>query len=137
MKFKILLAILITSVTFVSSTVSASLILGTGTQALIGGDLTDPENDGLIDENGIEISEDSMTIPGFDKKQFWRDSFLTASICKLISKHTNVDTETAFTCGMMHNIGELLIHIVHEESAVKIDKLFIITRGYDCSVCDR
>ncbi|MCP4954888.1 MAG: beta-ketoacyl synthase, partial [Photobacterium aquimaris] len=24
--------------------------------------------DGLIDENGIEISEDSMTIPGFDKK---------------------------------------------------------------------
>lgn len=51
MKFKILLAILITSVTFVSSTVSASLILGTGTQALIGGDLTDPENDGLIDEN--------------------------------------------------------------------------------------
>ncbi|TMO80183.1 hypothetical protein CWC12_20300 [Pseudoalteromonas ruthenica] len=24
--------------------------------------------DGLIDENDIEISEDSMTIPGFDKK---------------------------------------------------------------------
>jgi HD-like signal output (HDOD) protein len=62
-------------------------------------------------------------IPGFDKKQFWRNSFLTASICKLISKHTKVDAETAFTCGMMHNIGELLIHIVHEESAVKIDTL--------------
>ena len=62
-------------------------------------------------------------IPGFDKKQFWRDSFLTASICKLISKHTKVAAETAFTCGMMHNIGELLIHIVHEESSVKIDNL--------------
>ena len=30
---------------------NASLILGTGTQALIGGDLTDPENDGLADDN--------------------------------------------------------------------------------------
>jgi HD-like signal output (HDOD) protein len=62
-------------------------------------------------------------IPGFDKKQFWRDSFLTASICKLMSKHTSVDAETAFTCGMLPTIGELLIHIVHEESAVEIDNL--------------
>jgi len=62
-------------------------------------------------------------IPGFDKKQFWRDSFMNASICKLIAKHTDADAEIAFTCGMMHNIGEMLIHIVHEEAAVKIDKL--------------
>lgn len=62
-------------------------------------------------------------IPGFDKKQFWRDSFMIASISKLIAKHTDSDPETAFTIGMMHNIGELLIHIYHEESAVKIDKL--------------
>jgi len=27
-------------------------------------------------------------IPGFDKKQFWRDSFMSASISKLIAKHT-------------------------------------------------
>ncbi|KZY42142.1 MULTISPECIES: HDOD domain-containing protein [unclassified Oleiphilus] len=62
-------------------------------------------------------------IPGFDKKQFWRDSFMIASISKLIAKHTDSDPETAFTIGMMRNIGELLIHIYHEESAVKIDKL--------------
>jgi len=62
-------------------------------------------------------------IPGFDKKQFWRDSFMNASISKLIAKHTEADAEIAFTCGMMHNIGEMLIHIVHEEAAVKIDKL--------------
>ncbi|KZY39697.1 signal transduction protein, partial [Oleiphilus sp. HI0043] len=62
-------------------------------------------------------------IPGFDKKQFWRDSFMVASISKLIAKHTDSDPETAFTIGMMRNIGELLIHIYHEESAVKIDKL--------------
>ena len=62
-------------------------------------------------------------IDGFDKKAFWRDSFMIASISKLIAKHTNTDAETAFTCGMMHNIGELLIHIAHPEQSIKIDKL--------------
>jgi HD-like signal output (HDOD) protein len=62
-------------------------------------------------------------IEGFDKKAFWRDSFMVASIAKLVAKHTNADPETAFTCGMMHNIGELLIHIAYPEQAVKIDKL--------------
>lgn len=62
-------------------------------------------------------------IPNFDKKAFWRDSFMIASICKLIAKHTNADPETAFTCGMMHNIGELLIHMAKPEQAVKIDQL--------------
>ena len=62
-------------------------------------------------------------IPGFDKKKFWRDSFMTGSICRLIAKHTDVDGETAFTCGMLHNIGELLMHIVHGETASKIDGL--------------
>ena len=62
-------------------------------------------------------------IDGFDMKSFWRDSFMVASISKLIAKHTQADAETAFTCGMMHNIGELLIHIAHPEQSVKIDKL--------------
>lgn len=48
---------------------------------------------------------------------------MIASIAKLIAKHTTADPETAFTCGMMHNIGELLIHIAKPEQAVKIDKL--------------
>lgn len=66
-------------------------------------------------------------IPGFDHKQFWRDSFMVASISKLIAKHTDLDQETAFTCGMMHNIGEMLIHLFHSEDAVRIDNL--VTAG--------
>lgn len=62
----------------------------------------------------------------FDKKAFWRDSFMIASISKLIAKHTDADPETAFTCGMMHNIGELLIHIAYPEQAAKIDNLVAV-----------
>ncbi len=63
------------------------------------------------------------TIPGFDAKKFWRNSFMVASICKLVGKHAKVDRETAFTCGMLHNIGEILIHIAHTDKALQIDKL--------------
>lgn len=65
-------------------------------------------------------------IESFDKKAFWRDSFMIASISKLIAKHTDADPETAFTCGMMHNIGELLIHIAYPEQAAKIDNLVAV-----------
>ena len=62
-------------------------------------------------------------IPHFDKREFWRNSFMVANISKLIAKHTQEDPETAFTCGMMHNIGELLIHLNEPEKSTKIDSL--------------
>jgi hypothetical protein len=45
------LVLLTTALTLLTTTASASLILGTGTEALVGGDLTDPENDGLANSN--------------------------------------------------------------------------------------
>ncbi|MCP4321645.1 MAG: HDOD domain-containing protein [Psychromonas sp.] len=50
--------------------------------------------------------------PSFDKNKFWQDTFTTASIAKALAKHTSVNQETAFTCAMMHNIGELLLQIL-------------------------
>jgi len=53
--------------------------------------------------------------PGFDKNKFWKDTFTTASIAKALARHTNVNQETAFTCAMLHNIGELLLQILKPE----------------------
>lgn len=50
--------------------------------------------------------------PSFDKNKFWQDTFTTATITKALAKHTNINQETAFTCAMMHNIGELLLQIL-------------------------
>lgn len=47
--------------------------------------------------------------PGFDLKAFWRHSFEVAGLCRLLARQHGVDADTAFTCGVMHNIGELLI----------------------------
>lgn len=51
MKFRSFALILMSGLAFTSLSSQASLVLGTGTDALIGGDLTDPENDGAADAN--------------------------------------------------------------------------------------
>lgn len=63
-----------------------------------------------------------VATPGFDRKKFWKHSLDVASIAKALSKQAKINAETAFTCGLIHNIGELLIHIVAPNEAVIIDK---------------
>lgn len=62
------------------------------------------------------------TDTGFDLKAFWLQSFKVASLCRLLAKNTNVATETAFTCGMMHNIGQLLIQTGLPELASQLNR---------------
>lgn len=62
-------------------------------------------------------------IPGLDKKAFWRTSFSIASIAKLIAKLAKLDGEMAFTCGMLHNIGDTLLYIVEPDKMTRIDTL--------------
>ena len=60
---------------------------------------------------------------GFDIKKFWRDSFAVAAICKWMARYSHDDAETAFTCGMIHNIGELLIHILLPNECAEMQKV--------------
>jgi len=60
---------------------------------------------------------------GFDLNQFWANSFSVGGLCKWIAKYAKLDPEVAYTCGMMHNIGELLIHTLVPEQAAKVDSL--------------
>lgn len=66
---------------------------------------------------------------GFDSKRFWHDSFAVAATCKWIARFSRDDSETAFTCGMIHNIGELLINILLPHECVEIKKL--VEKGTD------
>jgi HD-like signal output (HDOD) protein len=60
--------------------------------------------------------------PGFDLKGFWGHSFQVASISRLLAKTRGVAVEIAFTCGMMHNIGELLIQTGVPELAERLNQ---------------
>ncbi|WP_410500208.1 HDOD domain-containing protein [Chitinibacter sp. S2-10] len=61
---------------------------------------------------------------GFDRKKFWKNSLQVASLAKALAKSAKINSEISFTAGMIHNIGELLIHIVAPDVATKID-LFV------------
>jgi len=64
------LLVLTATLTFLTPTANASLILGTGTSALIGGDLTDPENDGLANSYvNYDATFRSSVKPGFGGRE--------------------------------------------------------------------
>ena len=59
--------------------------------------------------------------PAFDPRDFWQHSFDVASICRVLARQVGADPETAFTCGMLHSIGELLIRTAAPDIAARID----------------
>lgn len=64
----------------------------------------------------------AIKTPGFDQKAFWKDSFAVASLAKWLAAYMpDCDKEMAFTCGMMHSIGTLLILMVIPEQAGSIE----------------
>jgi HD-like signal output (HDOD) protein len=63
------------------------------------------------------------TVPGLDLKQFWKYSLHTAVAAKWIAKKTKENTDLAFTIGMMHAIGQLVIHSAAPEQAMALDKV--------------
>lgn len=62
-------------------------------------------------------------MPGVDLKQFWRYSLYTAVIGKWIAKKVQGNSDFAFTVGLMHAIGQLVMHAAMPEQTLQIDKI--------------
>lgn len=62
------------------------------------------------------------TVPGMDLKTFWRYSLHTAVTAKWLAKACKENTDLAFTIGMMHGIGHLVMHAAMPEQSAQLDK---------------
>jgi HD-like signal output (HDOD) protein len=62
------------------------------------------------------------SVPGLDLKRFWRYSLHTAVAAKWIAKKIGVNTDLAFTIGMMHAIGQLVMHAGLGEKVQELDQ---------------
>lgn len=62
-------------------------------------------------------------MPGVDLKQFWRYSMHTAVIAKCLAKKIGGNSDFAFTVGLMHAIGQLVMHAAMPEQTLQIDKI--------------
>ena len=61
------------------------------------------------------------TAPGLDLQQFWRYCLNTAVVAKWLAQKAQVNSELAFTVGMTHAIGQLIIHAGMPEKALLLD----------------
>lgn len=48
---------------------------------------------------------------GFDARLLWRHSLGVAVCARVLAEHTDIDPELAFTAGLLHDIGQLLMYI--------------------------
>jgi HD-like signal output (HDOD) protein len=66
-----------------------------------------------------------VSVPGLDLKRFWRNSLITASISREIAKQLDNDAEVSYIAGLLHNIGDLLIHLVFPVTSAEVDALCV------------
>ncbi len=49
--------------------------------------------------------------PGMDLEQFWRYSLTTANLARYVAAPLGVDDSAVYTVGLIHGIGELVMHV--------------------------
>lgn len=60
---------------------------------------------------------------GFDPKTFWEESFAIAELAKWVASYNkSIDADIGFTCGMLHNIGSVMIRLNKPKEAKDIDE---------------
>jgi HD-like signal output (HDOD) protein len=75
----------------------------------------------LVISSGLTGGFKSM--PGVDLKQFWRYSMHTAVVAQWLAKQIHGNSDFAFTVGLMHAIGQLVMHAGMPEQTLQIDKI--------------
>jgi putative nucleotidyltransferase with HDIG domain len=62
------------------------------------------------------------SIPGMDLKRFWRHSLHTSVAARHLAVRLELNSDLAFTVGLMHAIGQLVMHVAMPEQMLQLDK---------------
>ncbi|TBO27925.1 HDOD domain-containing protein [Aquabacterium lacunae] len=75
----------------------------------------------LVISSGLTSGFKAM--PGMDLNAFWRYSMHAAAVSRWVAKTTGNNVDLAFTVGLMHGIGELVMHAGMPEQMLQLDKM--------------
>jgi HD-like signal output (HDOD) protein len=75
------------------------------------------------------LIESVKPIPGIDMKHFWANVFDVAELSKLLAQHKGLSGEATFTCGLMYNLGRLIMHAGLPENTVSYISDLEILKG--------
>ena len=65
----------------------------------------------------------SRSVPGINLQQFWRYSLHTAKLARSLAGHVHHNQAAAYTAGLLHGLGELVIHLGDPERAQSLNTL--------------
>lgn len=72
------------------------------------------------------FSNSVTKVDGIKLPEFWADSFRVAELAQWFAKRTSlVEADEAFTVGIVHNIGRLLLHLTVPDTAREIRQLVV------------
>ncbi|WP_137939753.1 HDOD domain-containing protein [Chitinivorax sp. B] len=64
-----------------------------------------------------------VRIANFDSKQYWIGNLSVGNLSKWLAKLAKLNGEVAFTAGLMHTIGQLLMRLANPKDESDIDRL--------------
>ena len=81
---------------------------------------------GLIKVRALVIAasfgESFHSVGSVNMNQFWRYSLNSANLARYIALPIRIDESTAFTSGLIHNIGELVMHVGMPEAMIDLER---------------
>lgn len=70
---------------------------------------------------GCSLGAAFRVVPGVDLPAFWRHSLRTACTARWLAERCDTPGETAFTLGLVHGLGHLLMHTAQAEAIASLD----------------
>jgi HD-like signal output (HDOD) protein len=71
---------------------------------------------------GAGLADAFRSVPGMDLPHFWRHSVHTACAARWLAARSGEGAELAFTVGLLHGIGHLVMHAVLGKDLVALDR---------------
>jgi HD-like signal output (HDOD) protein len=82
------------------------------------------------------VSAPFKEIPGIDLKVFWRDALVAGIAANKIAPRLSADAEEAYTCGLLHGTGHLILCQTYPDIANAMFAGFEVVRGAELATIE-
>ena len=82
------------------------------------------------------VSSSFKDIPGLDLRVFWRDSLIAATAANKLAPRLQADAEEAYTCGLLHGTGHLILCQTYPDIANAMFTGFAVLRGAELAAVE-
>jgi HD-like signal output (HDOD) protein len=82
------------------------------------------------------VSSSFKEIPGIDLRVFWRDALIAATAANKLAPRLQADAEEAYTCGLLHGTGHLILCQTYPDIANAMFSGFAVMRGAELAAIE-